>query len=195
MTCSMKYGKQLTATETRELFMKGDKDAVIVGNLTLAHSIAKKYMKHFLSDDILAQAFLGLVLACNGMPSHDNVQGYISTYIHGYIQKLFEEQAFPIKIPNDLKKPETIKHSSKVERLKSREVDIDYEATLYDVLNHIELSDFEEQILFLYLQNFTDSEIGQQLGFSQAHIWNVRNDIFNRIKSFVMKNGFLPKMS
>jgi len=171
---------------------KNDKaaiDKMILSHLRLAISKANCYVGifHFISD-LECAAMEGVVVAVNQiakgkMANHDNVTGYIISYVRRYIldairynpviytpreQRKRKIRSINGDIPSE---PVTIKRDPQLSI---------QEFELWDSVESLIKNDLERKILKLRRFGYTDTEIGKRIELSRLQVLRIRHSLYQR---------------
>ena len=163
------------------------KEQIILCNQGMVGMILKKMNLNMLDEDLFATGILGLVKAVN---TFDFDKGFaFSTYaamcIKNEILMTFRKKrvsiAFSIDDNSNLGNGEKVPYSEIIACDRKFEEEV-IENDLFSEFQKI-LSDTEKRIIELYLNDKTQTEIAEILGFSQAHVSRTLKKLLEKYKN------------
>ena len=129
----------------------------------------------YLYDDILATALLALVKGLTTIPEPEHVKGFISKCVDNEILSLLRKVA---KIPN----MRIVSEDDDEDRYRPRQYPPWRKMQADEVIELLQLNDYEMQILVLRNHGYTLEEIGQHLGRVKSSISEILSNIKGRYR-------------
>lgn len=139
-----------------------ERDALIEEFHPLAIKISKRRFPG--NEDAESQAVLGMLVAIDryfqyGLP-HDNLGGYVVKYILQYLYKTTPTESPEHREPATTS-PDTV--------------------MVKDLIDYIIKGPFDRTVIEMRLQGYTDQEIADELGYSKAYAYQLRQQLQVRL--------------
>jgi RNA polymerase sigma factor (sigma-70 family) len=163
------------------------RDALIESHVPLVLAIAKNYLNRFpnLREEIISVAKENLsrkiekIRLGESLTSNNNIGAFINKSTSLAIRHFLREQMLRSQRKNILNEYFQRKAPSLVFNEALTRLVID------EIMGSQLFSDLEKRLIELRIQGYTDEEIAEQMHMSQQRVCRVRNQLKNRLESFV----------
>lgn len=158
------------------------REELIMTHMRVAFSIAGKYAKHGASsDDMTSAALEGVVSAVDkiaeGVLEHDNVTGYICSYVHRYCTNFIDHNSV-VYVPRSQKNKPIVQSLPDVPDSECFDM-----VVFDDLIEKITKSELDAKVIEFRRQGYTNQETADKIGVSCATVIRTRQSLLKRYRS------------